>query len=253
MSDTSPTYRKHFASAARAEEYEDVHLAGGSYADLLWEIEKEQLAAELSELRRTHSHIDYLDFATGTGRIIAFMEDKVDTATGIDIAQAMVDRAAGRLTRARMICRDITSDDAEPDERYDLITAFRFVLNAEPSLRLAAMRALARRLRDGTSRLIFNNHGNPVSHKMLVWPYHRLRRIGRGYQPEGNYMTNREARRLAHEAGLTIERSLGCGLLSGKSLKLLSYGRVLPLERRLARSRLFQPLGVHQIYVARRK
>ena len=93
MSDTSPTYRKQFSSPAKAQEYEDVHLAAGSYAHLLGEIEKEQLAGQVSRLRETHPRIDYLDFATGTGRILAFLEDKVDTATGIDISESMVERA----------------------------------------------------------------------------------------------------------------------------------------------------------------
>ena len=165
---------------------------------------------------------------------------------------AMVERAAGKLTRGTMMCKDITDEADEIEGRYDLITAFRFVLNAEPALRIAAFKALAARLRDRSSVLVFNNHGNPWSHKLPVWPYHRLRRIGAGYRTEGNYMTGRETRRLADEAGLTIERVLGCGLLSAKSLRLWSYERVLRWEHRLARG-LAARLGVNQIYVARLK
>ncbi len=246
---SKPTYRAQFDRPAKADEYDDVHLAAGSYSDLLWEIEQRQLTEIVESFRRTHPRIDLLDFAAGTGRIIAFLEQRVDSATGIDVSAAMVERAAGKLTGGTMICKDITDKADEIEGRYDLITAFRFVLNAEPALRIAAFRALAARLRDRSSVLVFNNHGNPWSHKLPVWPYHRLRRIGAGYRTEGNYMTGREARRLADEAGLTIERVLGCGLLSAKSLRLWSYDRVLRWEHRLARG-LPARWGVNQIYVA---
>ncbi len=252
MSDDPPTYRDQFSQAAKAREYETVHIAHGSYSDLLWEIEKQQLTAVLDELRRTHPRIDLLDFAVGTGRIIGFLESRVDAATGIDVSAAMVELAAGKLTGARMICKDITAAGDEIEGAYDLITAFRFALNAEPSLCLAAMKALAARLRDETSVLVFNNHGNPFSHKLPLWPYHAVRRLGRGYVTEGNYMTTRRARKLAAAAGLCIERVLGCGLLSAKSLRVLGFDRALRLEETLARTRLLRPLAVNQMYVARR-
>ena len=253
MSGVPPTYRRQFSRPAKAEEYEAVHLAAGSYSDILWEIEQRQLAGIVDALRLTHDRIELLDFAAGTGRIIAFLEDRVDSATGIDVSAAMVERARGKLNRARMICKDITTEDDEIEGTYDLITAFRFALNAEPALRLAAFKALAARLRDETSLLVFNNHGNPISHKLPMWPWHRLRRPGGGYRTEGNYLTNRRVRRLADAAGLTIERVLGCGLLSAKSMRVLPRETVRRLEDRLARSRVLRPLAVNQMYVARLK
>ena len=99
--------------------------------------------------------------------------------------------------------------------------------------------------------LVFNNHGNPFSHKLPLWPYHALRRLGRGYITEGNYLTNRRARKFATASGLTIERVLGCGLLSAKSLRILGYDRTHALENAIARSRLLRPIVVNQMYVAR--
>ena len=251
MSDKPPTYRDQFSAAAKAKEYQTVHIGHGSYSDLLWEIEKQQLTTVLDEMRRTRDRIDLLDFATGTGRIIGFLESRVDSATGIDVSAAMVQLAGEKLTGARMFCKDITAPDDEIEGTYDLITAFRFALNAEPALCLAALKALAARLRDDSSVLVFNNHGNPFSHKLPLWPYHAVRRLGGGYVPEGNYLTNRRARKLAEAAGLRIERVEGCGLLSAKSLRVLGFERVLGLERSLARYRLLRPLAVNQMYIAR--
>src|SRR5262249_23544285 len=144
-----------------------------------------------------------------------------------------------------------TPEGAPIEARYDLITAFRFVLNAEPALRAAAMKALAARLRGPESRLVFNNHGHLWSAKLLLRPRHALRRLGRGWQPEGNYMTARQARTLAAGAGLVIEQSLGSAHLSPRIAKLLPAAAVAGLERRLSRSRLLGRFGSHQMYVAR--
>ena len=251
MSDKPGSYREQFAEPAKVRRYDAVDIGEGSYSDLLWEIEQQQLAAVVDAMRRTHEKIDLLDFATGTGRIIGFLEDRVDTATGIDVSAAMVEQAREKLPETTMICKDITAAGDEIEGTYDLITAFRFALNAEPSLCQAALKALAARLRDESSVLVFNNHGNPFSHKLPLWPYHALRRLGRGYITEGNYLTNRRARKFATAAGLTIDRVLGCGLLSAKSLRILGYDRAGALERALARSRLLRPIAVNQMYVAR--
>ncbi len=248
---STSTYRSHFTDRSKAAEYDRAQYAPGTYAALVNEVEQEQLAEIVAGLRRTHDRIDYLDFAAGTGRIIGFLEDRVESATGIEISEAMSEQARERLRKATIICTDITAPGAAIEGRYDLITAFRFLLNAEPGLRLAALRALAARLRDERSILVFNNHGNLFSHKLLLWPWHRLRRLGRGYQPEGNYMTNGQARRLAARAGLVIERTLGCAQLSPRIARILPQAVVNGLERRLSGSGLTGRLGAHQMYVAR--
>jgi len=251
MSDKPGSYREQFTKPAKARQYDAIDIGEGSYSDLLWEIEKKQLTALVDQMRDTHERIDLLDFATGTGRIIGFLNDQVDSATGIDVSAAMVEVAREKLPEARMICKDITGADDEIEGRYDMITAFRFALNAESSLCLAAFKALSARLRDETSVLVFNNHGNPLSHKLPLWPYHAVRRLGRGYVTEGNYLTNYRARKLAAAAGLTIDRVYGCGLLSAKSLRMFGYDRTNALEHTLARSRLLRPFAVNQMYVAR--
>ena len=249
----SETYRKHFSRESKAAEYDRVQYGKGSYSDILWKIEQDQLNTILEEFRQTHDHINYLDFAAGTGRIIALMEDRVDLATGIEISQAMVDRARRRLQKAKMICTDITQPGSEIEGKYDMITAFRFILNAEPALRLAGLKALSARLRDETSILVFNNHANLYSHKLLFWPFHRLRFLGTSYSPEGNYLTNRHVRRIADQAGLQIVCILGCGMLGGKSCRLLGHDFVARMEERLSHHRFLWPLAGNQMYVARLK
>lgn len=247
----SETYRVHFASASKAAAYDAQQYPPNSHALIAWRVEQEWLSKFLQHFRATHAHIDYLDFATGTGRILAFLQDQVDFATGIEISPAMVTVASTKCRNARLICADITTPQAPVEGRYDLITAFRFALNAEPGLRLAAFKALAARMKDKDSRLVFNNHGHLFSHKLLLWPYHSLRRWGKGYLPEGNYMTHRQAHELCRAAGLEIESIWGSSVLSLRLLRLLSLEHAFQLERRLSSVPLLARLGANQIYVAR--
>lgn len=244
------TYRYKFVEPAKPVEYEQQYAAG-SYGEILWLIERQQLLEVIGQFRRDHSTIDYLDFAAGTGRIISFVEDHVDSAVGVDISQAMAAIAQKRLKRGKMICADITMPDAPVEGRYDLITAFRFFLNADPEMRVSALRALALRLKDESSRIIFNNHGNFWSHKLGMWPYHALRRAGRGFISEGNYMTLHDAKRLAREAGLVIDSVMGCGVLGPKAQWLIPFDPLSRLESSVSRTALARYCGVNQMYIAR--
>ena len=44
----------------------------------------------------------------------------------------MLDRARSRCRQSTLICADITRTDGTIEGQYDLITAFRFLTNAEP-------------------------------------------------------------------------------------------------------------------------
>jgi SAM-dependent methyltransferase len=242
-------YSNHFQAANQAQEYEKGEYALGTYSSLLWEIERMQLGSLIEQLRRSKPRIAALDFAAGTGRITAFLEKHVDSVTGIEISQEMCELARKKAQRSTLVCADILGSDSKVEEKFDLITAFRFFLNTEPSLRLTALRALAARLRDRDSLLVFNNHGNLWSHKLLMWPYHAARRIGKNRSVKGNYLTSRQIRRLLPEAGLKLLNVNGCGFYSGKILKLRTYNAALLAERRAAGGAL-SPFCVNQMYVA---
>ena len=180
------SYREQFADPSSARKYEQFY-SPNTADDLRWQVEQVHLQKVLDQLRKTMPRIDYLDFACGTGRIISFVEPHVDSATGIEISPEMVKIAQKYVKDASLLCRDITADDAEIENKYDLITTYRFILNAEPSLRIAGFNALAARLKDQSSRLVFSNHGNPWSYKALMWPYHVVRQSLHGKKRSGNY------------------------------------------------------------------
>jgi SAM-dependent methyltransferase len=245
------SYSKHFDGTDRAARYEGGEYAAGSYADLLWRIEQDQLRAVIAGLRIVKPRIEALDFASGTGRITALLENHVDAVTGIEISESMCELARKKLTRANILCRNILAPDAEVEGKYDLITAFRFFLNAEPELRLPVLSALKTRLRDRDSLLVFNNHGNLWSHKLLLWPYHRIRRFGKGRSTTGNYLSHAEIIPLLQSAGLQLISVMGCGFYSAKVAGMLGGPRAEQWERRAAEPGWRNGWCVNQMYVVK--
>jgi SAM-dependent methyltransferase len=121
-----------------------------------------------------------LDFACGTGRVLGYLESRVPVTFGVDISAEMVELARPRCGRSRFYLQDVLQPPrADLPADLDLITAFRFFLNAEPELRRAALRFMHGRLRP-TGALVANFHLNPLS---LRGRYLRARWHGRRREP----------------------------------------------------------------------
>ncbi len=125
---------------------------------LLWRLEQELLGRILRRFFAGRP-IDHLDFACGSGRILALLEDRTRRSTGVDVSSSMLATARTNVRRAELIEGDLTRNDLLGGRHFDLITAFRFFPNAEPELRREAIAALAGRLAGG-GILVFNNHRN---------------------------------------------------------------------------------------------
>jgi hypothetical protein len=110
------------------------------------------------------------------------------------------------------------------------------------------LRALRSRLRNDSSVIIFNNHGNLWSHKALLYPIHKMR--GKAISGvSGNYLTHREIVRVADSVGLRVRRFAGCGVLGGRIARNLSEDRAVRWERFLSKTPAWR-LGVNQLYIA---
>ena len=68
------------------------------------------------------------DFGCGTGRILAYLEERVARAVGVDPAETMVQVARQRVRRAELVVADITRNDVLSGDMFDVITAFRIFL-----------------------------------------------------------------------------------------------------------------------------
>jgi len=243
------SYRRHFTHADAGTAYDLEQYRPGSFWDVVWALEQPVLDRVVADQRLRTPRIEYLDFACGTGRVLAHVEDGVDAATGVDVSAAMLARAATRVNRARLLQTDLTAPDAPLEGRYDLITAFRFVLNAEPQLRAAALAALAARLRDGESRLVVNTHGNPCSYKGIVVPIRRALHARGG---EENLLGVGKLERLLAGAGLEVVERQGMGVLPSP-LWRRTPRLAVAVERWFTRTPLLWRLGVNQVLVCRRR
>jgi SAM-dependent methyltransferase len=200
-------YSNFFRNEVTVSRYEDVVYRPGEYDASIWDFQRAFLEKWIRDFHGSHVHLKALDFACGTGRVTSVVAGLADEVVGLDISAEMLEVARGKISSADLRQGDILSQPAIVDCDYDLITAFRFFLNAEPDLRLAIMKTLAERLRDDRSRLVFNIHGNRRSIRHLTL------RIRGGRNTWSNEMSVEEVRRLTGLAGLQIESWYGFGIL----------------------------------------
>lgn len=192
---------------------------------------------------------DYLDFACGTGRVLALLSPRATRATGLDISPTMLEVARGQAPAAEIICGDLTREPLLGNRQFDLITAFRFFPNAEDDLRREAMERLATHLRPG-GILILNNHRNPHSSVRIA-----LRALGReGEEPAGSrLMRHAEVADLVGAAGLRIVRQEPLGSIPmDEGYFYGPPGLVEASERLLSRIPLTWRLAQNVVYACRR-
>ena len=190
--------------------YRESHLHKGSdyhemfekvpHRKMLWTLERRILDGIVASLGR----VDHLDFACGTGRILAYLEDRTRSSTGVDISGSMLEVARKETHRTCFIEGDLTREPLLDGQQFDLITSFRFFPNAEPELRRRAIEALAKRLRP-EGALVFNNHQSPTM-------FNRLAAKIRGEAPT-HLMQAAEIEDLLNWGGLEIQERFGLGLL----------------------------------------
>jgi len=245
----------------RASSYADLHqvtdvgvrydrdvYAPGTYDDHVWSLQRPHLEVLLSDFQARHGRVKYLDFACGTGRIISVAERFAAESTGVDISPFMIERAATRVSRSRLVVANVLADPASIDDDYDVITAFRFFLNTEPEMRVAVMASLAGRLRGDDSLLVFNIHGNATSSLALTSIYRRLRGWGPAW-----LMSHREVRGLVEGSGLTIVDRMGFGLWPKRLYRTPIGPMIRAIDRWAVRNRLLRPISQDVIYVCRRR
>jgi len=224
----------HSGTGSFAEGYDDTLFATGTFDSEIWSRERALLDRLVIREGR------FLDFACGTGRVLSHLEGRCGESVGLDVSPTMLESARSKVRAAQLVCGDATQEPDVLTGSFDLITAFRFFLNAQPQLRDEAMSYLAGRLRDRTSRLIFNVHGNTLSTRLPVWLNERLH--GRPY----SQMSFWAVRRLIRLHGLEIRRWYGLGLLDKSLYKRMPRNVWLTAEALLKGIR---PLRLFAVYL----
>ena len=186
----------------------DYFYSTDPYAKFLWSREQYILEQILGTYLRS-SRIQLLDFACGTGRILSFLEDKVYSSVGVDVSESMLKEAKQKVRYSQILNCDLTQKPMIIEKKFNLITAFRFFLNAEPELRLKAMCSLSKLLSDD-GILVFNNHNNRAA------PLTALARLRSPARSEKivKSMSIREMKNLCIAAGLRIVHMYPLGFLN---------------------------------------
>jgi SAM-dependent methyltransferase len=166
-----------------------------------------------------------LDFACGTGRISNAVAQLVPNVVGVDVSAEML-RVAVVPKNVTLVNKDITRDKL--DHQFDVATAFRFFLNAEDELRVAALRALRGHLRAG-GYLICNIHMSSSSPMGLIYQFlNSLTGV-----VVHKTLSREEFVRLLCGNGFSVERIIHYGFMPriGRYLPALSECAVGPIER----------------------
>jgi predicted TPR repeat methyltransferase len=204
----------HVGSQSWAQDYDAKLFAPGSFDAAMWQ--REQLLLDRIVQQHVPRRGSYLDFACGTGRVLSYVESHFREAVGLDISDTMLAVARERVPDATLVQADATRNPAAlQHRRFDFVTAFRFFLNAQPSLREAAMAFLASTLRDESSRLLFNVHGNRHSTRALLAAKAMITR------EQFASMSVRESIELAARHGLEVVEWYGIGSYDKSLLRLM--------------------------------
>jgi len=231
---------------SKGAEYEQYYQTQ-AWQKFLWSREQ-KIILKILDKYFAGAEVHLLDFACGTGRIAGLLENRVKTSTGVDVSGSMLAVARKKLKRTEIIEADITTENILKPRKFNLITAFRFFLNAEPELRRAAIRALVDLL-DDEGYLVFNNHQNLGSPwTKLLYRRHRRK------NPEGifNVMSMDELEELARQAGLEIVEMFPVGFFHPPKVPV-SYGLNRAIDNIASRFKCLSRFSESPIAVCRRR
>ena len=240
------SYKESHKYEGKGAEYE-AYYQNKAWQRFLWSREQE-IILRILEKHFAGRDVHLLDFACGTGRITEFLENRVKTSTGVDVSGSMLAIAREKLKRTELIETDITAENILKPRKFNLITAFRFFLNAEPQLRSEAMETLAELL-DENGYLIFNNHQNSGSPWIrLRYAHYRKKNPGGIY----NVMSIGQMKKLVEGAGLEIVEIYPAGFFNPPKIPV-SFHIIRAIDWAAGKFKFMNQLSENLIAVCRRK
>lgn len=240
----SDNYRASHCARGYGAHYNKTHDSG--YYGALWDkIERPLILGVLGPMGGADRKC--LDFACGTGRITNVAAGLFGEVVGVDVSKSML--ACARVPHnVRLLHIDMTMESL--DETFDIVTAFRFFLNAEDRLKQEALRAINLQLKDG-GRLVCNVHMNATSPVGLVC---RLlnRLFGRTIR---NTLSEARFKELLTASGFLVEEVIPYGYLPrpGRLLPGLCEALMEPFEKASRTLRIPGQLAQHFLVVAKKR
>ena len=155
------SYRESHTAEDTAKNYDKA--IGSKFESRIYMIEDILFWKLLNKYAKKDSKI--LDFACWTGRKTSFLKEHYEDVRWFDISDAMLSVARQKYQNIDFYKVDLWKDKV--DEKFDLITAFRFFLNAEDSLKKYILKNMRDILKDSWY-IIFNIHYNKYSLACLL-------------------------------------------------------------------------------------
>ena len=237
-------YRRSHCAPGYGECYNKTYESG--YYGALWaKIEIGLLSGVLYPMAGTGRKC--LDFACGTGRITNLAAEIFPEVVGVDVSETML-ACAQPSRNVRLLHVDITTRPL--DETFDVITAFRFFLNAEERLKREALSAIYNQLNQG-GRLVCNIHMNATSPVGIA--YRLLNQVlGRTVR---NTMSARRFKQILLSSNFVVERIIPYGYLPrpGYLAPRLCEKLILPVEKAAMAIGIPGRLAQHFLVVARKR
>lgn len=253
MPDTA-SYSSRFQDAAAVEGYESGEYGAGRYASIVWQWQRPVLQQIIQNFQRGRiAPTRLLDFACGTGRVLACLESLVDAAEGVDISENMVALARAKCHKAQFKVGDILGQPELLQGKYDVITTFRFLLNVEPDLRRRVLGRLREVVQAPDGLLLLNVHGNSRSlrHPAIVW-----RRWRERSRPTGdmlNEMSPDETKTLLLTSGFQVVSQFGFGMLPPTLYRTPLRRPAARVDKFLAGDNLWRNCSIDMMFVCRPK
>lgn len=237
-------YRTSHSGESKGHLYDSKVYAQASSASTISRLENEYLKTTVLSLIENKKR--YLDFACGTGRIIENLADYFDEAVGVDVSPTMLEEARKKNIKAKLIEADITIAPDAIGNDFGLITAFRFFLNAQESLRLKVIKILAQKLSQN-GVLVFNVHNSRPS---FLWLQNKIMNLFRSRKIPS--MSRKDVEKMVAGENLYILETHEIGVLP-KALHLILPGSAwVWLDSLLCRKHT-KRFASHVIYVCKKR
>lgn len=224
----------------------DALYATDSKDAALWALQRPVVQRLVRQAVADRTGTRLLDFASGTGRILAAVAELADEVDALDLSATMLDRARERQTKARLVVGTLDGDATPPEARrdYDVITCFRFFLNVDDDLRRSILAEFRQRLHARRGWLIVNNHGHARSLRTLA--------VAANRDPDAMHSTlsDRHFRQLLSEAGFRVVADYGFGLTPDVVHRSKLRRASLALDRWGARTPWTRHWAVDRVYMA---
>jgi ubiquinone/menaquinone biosynthesis C-methylase UbiE len=199
-------YRLRHIGQGRGEIYDERFRQNRTF--FYWHYYEKPLLEELFAGISREKGLSVLDFACGTGRITGILKNYFERIVGVDISPDMLEQARKALPDIEFVNADLTEGNIAIG-KFDLITAFRFFLNAQPMLRKQALEVFTKNLNPG-GYLILNNHLRAASIAGKLIQFGRKAGI-----TKRNCLGDEELEDLLIQHGFSVEKAFSFCLIPG--------------------------------------